>query len=348
MKHLKRLLCALLCVALCATGAISAAAAPRPAYGDAYYDGEINMKDVLTLRGYLAETIWNIWLLYADANADGAVNTKDVLLLRKYLAGFDVTFGEFAKPIDLPLCAGKDAAVTLYDVNPDGKYGYELNLGAENLTTDRTIEVVVLGIAVNDVMQTPSWSVVLEPGESLVDTAYVEFDVELDEDIQKVSLFALALDCDTGEFLDVGTQPPEFFLSGDAESYEKKDRAPSDGSVLVDNSEILAMVSGVEKSLPDLLTWINVYVENRTQTPLFYICDGAKVNGQEVESLLLALMLPQASQHNGIMFSLRELEEKGIETVETAEFSIDVYTFEGLNSENPFPLHSYNVKYVKP
>lgn len=55
--------------------------------GDANNDGLVNMKDVLTIRKYIAGIDVTINLHNADANLDDAVNLKDVLLIRKYLAG---------------------------------------------------------------------------------------------------------------------------------------------------------------------------------------------------------------------------------------------------------------------
>ncbi len=348
MKHLKRLVCALLCVALCATGAISAVAAPRPAFGDANADGTVNMKDVLTLRSYLADIYVDIQTLYADANGDNAVNTKDVLLLRKYMAGFDVTFGEFAKPLDLPICAGEDAAVTLYSVNPDGEYGFEISLGAENLTTDRTVEVTLLAAAFNDCSFLPLWSVELEPGKSAVDTVIFGIDEDFTEQIEKIGLWVVATDLETGEFLDAGEATPEFYIVGDETTYVKKDRAPKDGCVLVNNSEILAISTGLETDDFGWFTTLNTYMENRTDEPLVYICESAKVNGQEVSALWIGMMLPHTSMENGLILDADEIAAAGVTTIETVEFSIDAYDVTALNEEEPTPLHSYNVKYVKP
>lgn len=55
--------------------------------GDANADNEVNMKDVLTIRKYLAGLDVEIDLNGADAMADGEVNMKDVLALRQFLAG---------------------------------------------------------------------------------------------------------------------------------------------------------------------------------------------------------------------------------------------------------------------
>ncbi len=67
------------CAAVCC-------AADVPLYGDANGDGAVDMKDVLTVRKFVAELSVTIQLSSADANRDGTVNTKDVLWLRKYIA----------------------------------------------------------------------------------------------------------------------------------------------------------------------------------------------------------------------------------------------------------------------
>ena len=56
-------------------------------YGDANGDGDVNMKDVLTLRKHLAGIEIMLHPLNSDANGDGEINMKDVLMIRKYMAG---------------------------------------------------------------------------------------------------------------------------------------------------------------------------------------------------------------------------------------------------------------------
>ena len=55
--------------------------------GDLNNDGDINMKDVLAIRKFIAGMETEINEAAADLNGDGAVNMKDVLILRKFLAG---------------------------------------------------------------------------------------------------------------------------------------------------------------------------------------------------------------------------------------------------------------------
>ena len=54
--------------------------------GDANGDGNVNMKDVLLMRKYLAGMDVTYNAANSDCNGDGVVNMKDVLLLRKFLA----------------------------------------------------------------------------------------------------------------------------------------------------------------------------------------------------------------------------------------------------------------------
>ena len=68
-------------------------------YGDATGDGQVNSKDVVRLRKYLAYYDYETGTsteeisLSADATGDGQVNSKDVVRLRKYLADYDYETG---------------------------------------------------------------------------------------------------------------------------------------------------------------------------------------------------------------------------------------------------------------
>ena len=61
--------------------------------GDANDDGNVNMKDVLLMRKFLAGIDVTYNAQNADCNEDGTVNMKDVLQLRKYLAGLITELG---------------------------------------------------------------------------------------------------------------------------------------------------------------------------------------------------------------------------------------------------------------
>jgi hypothetical protein len=58
--------------------------------GDGTGDGEVDIRDVVLLRRYLAGASVSINLSNADVTGDGEVDIRDLVLLRRYLAGADV------------------------------------------------------------------------------------------------------------------------------------------------------------------------------------------------------------------------------------------------------------------
>ena len=68
------------------------ALAPPVPLGDATEDGNVDMKDVLLVRKFIAGLAAAINRYAADVNADNSVDMKDVLLIRKYIAGLIKNF----------------------------------------------------------------------------------------------------------------------------------------------------------------------------------------------------------------------------------------------------------------
>lgn len=65
----------------------------EPTLGDVNGDGNLDMKDVLALRKYLASISGNINTNNADVNGDDSLDMKDVLMIRKYLANLIPSLG---------------------------------------------------------------------------------------------------------------------------------------------------------------------------------------------------------------------------------------------------------------
>ena len=86
------------CLALAACGSTRASSATigqkgvTPVlviYGDANDDGEVNMKDVLAIRLFVADGTRYINHVTADVNHDGSIDMKDVLIVRKFIANIE-------------------------------------------------------------------------------------------------------------------------------------------------------------------------------------------------------------------------------------------------------------------
>ncbi len=342
---MKKILCVGLCTLLCLTSVMPASAAAKPRFGDANNDGNVNMKDILALRSHLAGLSVELNAVYADADASGGINMKDVLLVRKFVAGLPVTFGGEGKPLDLPVSESEMVNLSLYDVKPEGEFGHEIWIGAENTTTDREIEVTLLGVSVNDVTSMPLWSAMLSPGQGEVTAVTPNFELFGGTDgelVEKIGLLLVAIDSKTGEWIDCGKQPCVVF-TGDENAYQKADRTPKDGVTLLKNEEIQIVATGISEDSFLGFSALDLYMENRTDKPLMYVCDGAEIDGKSVEALWLCVLLPGTSTHAGMLL---QTEATDLSTVKSMRFSVDAYTVESLNEENPFPLHSYNVTYT--
>ena len=68
---------------------------PNVIYGDANSDDEVDSKDTVLIKKYLAGySGLSIDKEAADVNGDSEVDSKDAVRLLRYLAGYDVTLGK--------------------------------------------------------------------------------------------------------------------------------------------------------------------------------------------------------------------------------------------------------------
>lgn len=86
-QSVKRGLTLLLCIGLLCGTVFSTLCFAAETAGDANVDQNVNLKDVLVLRQYLAGLAQLTSVPHADVNGDGEVTMKDVLMLRRYLLG---------------------------------------------------------------------------------------------------------------------------------------------------------------------------------------------------------------------------------------------------------------------
>ena len=158
MKRWLAWLCLLaLLIAQCAIGPTLSVASDDLLLGDVNGDNDINMKDVLLTRKFIASKSGTIDETAADVNGDQSVDMKDVLLIRKYIAQLINAFP--AAPVEPPL---EDLSSKVpffrygYDQLDDlGKAAYTDTVNAieANLEEDTTARDGALGLTVT--FQTP-------------------------------------------------------------------------------------------------------------------------------------------------------------------------------------------------
>lgn len=131
---MKRFICMLLCAFALCTGVCRAdidgqytPAAAVP--GDADFDGEVNAKDVLLLRKYIAGfSEIRLNFEHSDVFSDGSLNAKDVLSLRRSIAGIGglTEYKIFAR-------ADEDITERLEDLGIPGAESWPDSGGVENI-----------------------------------------------------------------------------------------------------------------------------------------------------------------------------------------------------------------------
>ncbi len=89
----KRILSLFLVVCLIISALPSGVFASEILYGDVNSDGEINMRDVLALKRFIAGSGNSIDEIAADVTCDSLIDEADVALLKKQIAGWDVLLG---------------------------------------------------------------------------------------------------------------------------------------------------------------------------------------------------------------------------------------------------------------
>ena len=88
-------------------------------YGDANRDTNVDMKDVLLIRKFIAHLVQDEDINFpaADVNFDGSVDMKDVLLIRKFIAHLIDGFGEPPAP-EVPAESDMDWSLEPYELPP--------------------------------------------------------------------------------------------------------------------------------------------------------------------------------------------------------------------------------------
>lgn len=122
-----------LLIALMAIGLPLSVASDDILYGDTDGDGSVSMKDVLSVRRYIAHRGELGNPLAADVNGDASVDMRDVLLLRKYIAYLIDSF---------PAAPAEAALPDLSSKVPFFRYGYDQLSSLEKAAYTETVDAV--------------------------------------------------------------------------------------------------------------------------------------------------------------------------------------------------------------
>ena len=205
-------------------------------------------------------------------------------------------------------------------------FGPELKLSIEN-NTDQNIVVQTRDASVNGYMVTTLFSVDVAAGkkanESLIfDSASLE-ECGIDT-VASMEFGFVILNGDSyeeifnTEICTVGTSA--------ADSYTQE--YDDSGEVLVDNNGIRIICKGLSESDSFWGPGVLLYIENNSSQDIVVQARDASVNGYMVDSSMSQDVVVGKKAVTAIQFFDTDLEEKSIDTIESAEFSFHIFNWE--------------------
>lgn len=232
-----------------------------------------------------------------------------------------VTFETFT-PIDNDECA-----VIVKELKEDSLWGYTVKLGLENKSADKTYMYAVESVTVNGVESAVLFATTVAPGKKSNDDLVITDASLKDNGINKFTDIAVSMRIYDSEDWAADPAAKETFhiYPYGEDKAEKFVRQPaSTDIVLTDNDAVRCTVLGFKEDSIWGYT-MQIYLENKTDSQLMYAINDASVNGYMADPFFAATVGPGCSRFSDVSWSDTTLEENGIDTVESIEFTLRVY-----------------------
>ena len=216
--------------------------------------------------------------------------------------------------------------VTVRSIDPDGTFGYTLQVLLEN-KTQLDLMFSLRGVSVNGYMCDPFFAATVSAGmKSNEEISFLKSDLAANGITEVTDItFTLAV-YDSTDILAEYLMEEEFTVYPQGEeaqrTYERQS-AQTD-VVLVSNEECAIIVTGFE---PDS-TWgyaMGVYLENRTDEALMFSASDVAVNGYMCDPYWAVEVAPGKRCNCQITWSKTDLADNGITQVERITLPIRVY-----------------------
>ena len=261
------------------------------------------------------------------------------LLLAVILSLFVVT----ACAEEYVLVDNNDITVRIQEISEDPIWGHIMKLYLENKTS-KQLMYSINNCAVNGVMNDPVWAAELMAGSK--SNEQVTW-MQLNGNANSVGITKLDFDFrvyDSEDWTSDALFEQNFTLYPQGENNVQMDNyTPGSGDVVLFNNNDAAMV--VRGFRNDEL-WgytADVYLLNKTQTPLMFSVDGATINGFMCDPFWASEVRAGASDYASISWLQSELDANGISDIQEVVLSIRVYNSDNWMAdavvEQQFTLH---------
>lgn len=228
-----------------------------------------------------------------------------------------------------------DMTIIIQSIDPDGTWGYTLDLYLEN-KTDKNLMFSAENANINDVMCDPFFATSVSAGKKANES--LSFDNETLEAIgidavTKIEMtFAVYNEDDWSEdhLLD---QTVVVYPMGEAAA-KTYTRTPVQDEITVFDTEECTMV--ILATDPDNF-WgygVTVYLYNKTETTVCFTVDSAALNDYEMDPVWSTMVSPGKHAVETISWFDTDLEENGITEVESIWLEVAAYDWDNWMSDN--------------
>ena len=220
--------------------------------------------------------------------------------------------------------------IQITELEPDGLFGYTLKALLENKSADTTYMFAVETASINGVQCDPFFAAEVAGGKK--SNEKISFSVEtLQEngitEFTDIELTFRVHDSNDWTADDVAHETVHIYPQGPEKATAFVRQAQPGDQVLVDNEYVTVIVTGATTDS----IWgptVNLFLVNKTETEAMFSVDNASVNGFMVDPFYADSVSGGKCCFSTMSWSDSSLEENGIESIETIEFTLRAHNNE--------------------
>ena len=240
----------------------------------------------------------------------------------------ETTSGSVSSADEIVLVDNADCTMKITNIDPNGDWGYTLDVYLEN-KTDLNLYFNVSDAAINNVMCDPFWGAEVPAGKKVNETIDWDQDDLAYYDIEDVRVIDLAVsiyDNDNWDAEDLVNDIFTIYPQGDtADTLQLPARQAVDGEqLLIDNENCSFTALGYY--IDDYWGFTLVgYLVNKTDSFVMFSMDDVSVNGYMCDPYWAQEVMPGKEAYAEIAWDIEDFENNGITDVESIEFTLRAY-----------------------
>ncbi len=241
---------------------------------------------------------------------------------------------------ELLVLENDSCAVKITGLQPETLFGYGVNVYLENKTGDKSLMFTCDTGSVNGVQIFPLLAAEVSPGKKANDCVTFRAQLPQGESLGEVTDIALSFRVyDSQDILadDIATASVHIYPQGqDKATRFTRTPKPSD-TVLVEDENLRVLVTGYR--MDEIWGYCaQLYLENKTQTPLMVSVEDASVNGFMLDPFFATVVAPGACAFQDVAWAEESLLANGIASVREIQFELEAYPADDIFAENILDL----------